>query len=73
MQDVEIESLLEEAGYKFNPSTGRYEVENTNADTEEVFEHNSEDVADILEIPLEDLQRWEEEQLEEDSTSEPAE
>jgi len=70
MQDVEIESLLQDAGYMFNPSTGQYEVENANADTEEVLEHNSEDVADILEIPIEDLQRWEQEQMEQDRTEE---
>ena len=70
MQDVEIESLLQDAGYMFNPSTGQYEVENANADTDEVLEHNSEDVADILEIPIEDLQRWEQEQMEQDRTEE---
>ncbi len=70
MQDIEIESLLQEAGYQFNPSTGRYEVENTNEDTEEVYEHDTEAVADILEIPIEDLQRWEKEQMEQDRTEE---
>lgn len=65
MQDVEIESLLVEAGYTYNPLSGRYEIVNANAD-DEVFDQSSEDVADILEIPHEDLQRWEAEQTEAD-------
>lgn len=65
MQDVEIESLLEEAGYAFNTVSGRYDIVNAGED-DEVADQSSEDIADILEIPLEDLQRWEQEQLEAD-------
>ncbi len=65
MQDVEIESLLEDAGYAFNTTTGRYDViAATGDDDAEGYDQGSEEVADILEIPLEDLQRWEEEQRE---------
>ena len=72
MQDVEIESLLQDAGYVFNPTTGRYETESPDAEDDEVYDQGSEDVADILEIPLEDLQRWEAEQLEADRTEDSA-
>ena len=65
MQDVEIESLLQEAGYTVNPSSGLYE----SGQGEDTAEQDSETVADILEIPLDDLQRWEEEQQEEDRTA----
>ena len=66
MQDVEIESLLEDAGYAFNPTTGRYDVLATEQDDGEAYDQGSEEVADILEIPIEDLQRWEAEQMEAD-------
>ncbi len=61
MMDVEIQSLLEEAGYQFNPLSGRYDIVAASAD-DEVYDQGSEEVADILEIPYEDLQRWEAEQ-----------
>jgi hypothetical protein len=69
MQDMEIESLLEEAGYAFNVVSGRYDIVNS-AEDDEVADQSSEDIADILEIPLEDLQRWEEEQMEADRAAE---
>src|ERR1700760_2258899 len=63
MQDVEIESLLEDAGYVFNPTTGRYDVTVSEQDDGEAYDQGSEEVSDILEIPIDDLQRWEAEQL----------
>ena len=57
MNDVELESLISEAGYQFDPATGQYI---DTSDEETVYD--SEQVADQLEIPLEDLQRWEEQQ-----------
>ncbi len=71
MQDVEIESLLEDAGYTFNPASGRYDVVAL-GDDDEAMDQASEEVADILEIPLEDLQRWEEEQREADNADDAA-
>lgn len=61
MIDEEIASLLEEAGYNFNVDSGRYQVV-SGATSEEEVDHSSEFVADELGIPVEDLQRWEEEQ-----------
>jgi hypothetical protein len=60
MQDVELESLLQEAGYQFDPTSGRYMT--ADADEQDV-DYASEDVADQLEIPIEDLLRWEQEQI----------
>jgi hypothetical protein len=57
MNDVEIASLLEEAGYRFVASAGGYAAEG-----EDEIAYNSEDMADSLDIPLEDLKRWEDEQ-----------
>ena len=59
MQDVELVSLLHEAGYQFNPQTGRYTT--TDAQEQDV-DYATEDVADELEIPIDDLLRWEQEQ-----------
>jgi hypothetical protein len=61
MQDVELECLLQQAGYQFVPSTGRYMT--ADADEQDV-DYATEDVADQLEIPIEDLMRWEQEQVE---------
>ena len=60
MQDVELESLIQEAGYQFDPATGRYRT--TDAADEDV-DYATEDIADQLEIPIEDLLRWEQEQV----------
>jgi hypothetical protein len=57
MIDEEIASLLEDAGYQFDPSTGRYRVIQ-GAGVDET-DHSSEFVADELGIPLDDLTRWE--------------
>jgi hypothetical protein len=65
MNDVEIESLLEDAGYQFDPVAGQYLSISSEDEA-----YNSEDVADTLEIPLEDLMRWEEEQRQADETAE---
>ena len=62
MLDEEIASLLEEAGYRFVPESARYQVIAGAAAGE--TEHSSEFVADELEIDVEDLRRWEDEQLE---------
>jgi hypothetical protein len=60
MQDVELESLLQEAGYQFVPTTGRY----VTADAQESdVDYATEDIADQLEIPIDDLMRWEQEQV----------
>jgi len=63
MNDIEIESLLEEAGYRYAPATGRYAFIDTAA--EDAEDYATEDVADQLEIPVEDLLRWEQEQAQE--------
>jgi 3-polyprenyl-4-hydroxybenzoate decarboxylase len=60
MNDVELQSLLEEAGYRYMPATGRYVV--ADAAQEDAEDYATEDVADQLEIPVEDLLRWEQEQ-----------
>ena len=59
MEDVELESLIQEAGYQFDANTGRYIV--TGASDGDV-DYTTEDIADQLEIPIDDLIRWEQEQ-----------
>jgi hypothetical protein len=61
MLDEEIASLLDDAGYRFAAETTRYQVVSGAAEGE--TEHSSEFVADELGIDIEDLQRWEDEQL----------
>ena len=61
MLDEEIASLLEDAGYRFIPESIRYQVVTGGAADE--TEHSSEFVADELGIDVDDLQRWEDEQL----------
>ena len=63
MLDQEIASLLEDAGYRFVPETARYQVFAGAADADEL-DHSSEYVADELGIDVDDLRRWEDEQLE---------
>lgn len=60
MQDVEIDSLLNEAGYHFSSASGRYEVAEAGDDG---LDYPTEDIADQLEIPVEDLIRWEQTQV----------
>jgi len=62
MNDQELASLLEEAGYQFNVSTRRYDVL-MGATAGEEGGHSSEFIADELGIPQEDLLRWEEEMV----------
>lgn len=62
MLDEEIASVLEDAGYKFVPESARYQVVAGAAADE--TEHSSEFVADELGIDVDDLRRWEDEQLE---------
>jgi hypothetical protein len=62
MQDFEIQDLLATAGYSFNTISGRYEIVNA-AEDDEVADQSSDEIADILEIPIDDLQRWEIEQV----------
>jgi hypothetical protein len=59
MQDVELESLLQEAGYTFDVASGRYRTADA---ADQDVDYASQDVADQLEIPIEDLLRWEQEQ-----------
>jgi 3-polyprenyl-4-hydroxybenzoate decarboxylase len=61
MQDVELESLIQEAGYQFDPTSGRYRTLDS---ADEDVDYATEDIADQLEIPIEDLARWEQEQVE---------
>jgi hypothetical protein len=63
MLDQEIASLLEDAGYQFVPESGLYQVVAGATDSDET-EHSSEFVADELGIDVDDLQRWEDEQME---------
>ena len=62
MFDEEVASLLEDAGYRFAPEIVRYRVI-VGAATADETEHSSGFVADELGIPLDDLLRWEDEQL----------
>lgn len=57
MQDIEIDSLLADAGYQFDAPTGRYRPLDSAEGDED---YPTEDVADQLEIPIDDLIRWEE-------------
>ncbi len=59
MEDVELESLIQEAGYQFDPTIGRYLVAGSEDGD---VDYSTEDIADQLEIPIEDLIRWEQEQ-----------
>jgi hypothetical protein len=60
MQDIEVESLLTEAGYRFAPDSGRYELMDGESDE---MDYPTEDIADQLGIPVDDLIRWEEQQV----------
>ena len=60
MQDIEIESLLLHAGYHFLPAIGRYQEVDSSEDD---VDYPTEDVADQLHIPVDDLIRWEQEQM----------
>ncbi|HEY7116510.1 MAG TPA: hypothetical protein VH475_07990 [Tepidisphaeraceae bacterium] len=62
MINQEIASLLEDAGYRFAPEILRYQVFQGAATADET-DHSSEYVADELGIPIDDLQRWEDDQL----------
>jgi hypothetical protein len=55
MNDLEIESLLEESGFYFDLVSGLYVGPNG----EEADLFDTEDVAGELEIPFDDLSRWE--------------
>jgi hypothetical protein len=58
MNDLEIESLLQSAGYEYDLGAGGYVY----ADAEEPDFFGTEEIADSLEIPVDDLIRWEAEQ-----------
>jgi hypothetical protein len=62
MNDLEIDSLLVQAGYLYEPVSGRYRSEAGSDDESLAEDFATEDVADQLQIPVEDLLRWEEEQ-----------
>jgi hypothetical protein len=60
MQDVEIESVLSGAGYRFMLASGRYqEIDGADEDVD----YPTQDIADQLSIPVDDLIRWEQEQI----------
>lgn len=71
MIDLEIASLLDDAGYRFAPEIIRYRVIEGAATVDET-EHSSDFVADELGIPLDDLLRWEDEQLAAEGLARPA-
>lgn len=58
MNDVEIESLLEDAGYGYDLATGQF----VTASEDEAEIRSPQDVAEELEIPVDDLIRWVQEQ-----------
>lgn len=58
MNDVELESLLDDAGYRYDIIAGVFLTEAP----QEVETYSAEDVADQLEIPLDDMIRWQQEQ-----------
>jgi hypothetical protein len=63
MLDEEIISLLNDAGYRFEPQAVRYQVI-TGAASADELDHSPEYVADELGIDIDDLRRWEDQQLE---------
>lgn len=58
MNDVELESLLNDAGYRYDTIAGAFVTETP----QDVETYSAEDVADQLEIPLDDMIRWQQEQ-----------
>jgi hypothetical protein len=72
MIDEEIASLLEDAGYAFNPATGLYVV-TAGAIADDQDGHSPGFVADELGIPLDDLERWQADQSAAYSAAEPSE
>lgn len=58
MNDVELESLLDDAGYRYDTIAGVFLTDTS----QEVESYNAEEVADQLEIPLDDMIRWQQEQ-----------
>lgn len=66
MNDMEIQSLLEDAGYRYDTASGQFLALGAHED-DEAF--NPDEVADELEIPLDDLVRWQEEQGHADDAS----
>ncbi|MGA3065719.1 MAG: hypothetical protein ABSF29_02610 [Tepidisphaeraceae bacterium] len=65
MNDTEIEGLLRDAGYQYDLAAGLYAL----VDGPEQEYYDAEEVSDTLEIPLDDLFRWESEQRHADETS----
>jgi hypothetical protein len=56
MEDVEIESLLEDAGFCYDIGAKEF----VGSDSEDEDEHyTTQDIADALDIPYDDLIRWE--------------
>jgi hypothetical protein len=64
MNDAELESLLDDAGYSYDVTSGQFVVR----ESREVEMYNAQDVADQLEIPIDDMIRWQEEQGHADET-----
>jgi hypothetical protein len=65
MNDTEIESLLDDAGYGYDLASGQFVTQTL----EEVEIRSPQDVADELEIPVDDLIRWVEEQNHSDEST----
>ncbi len=65
MNDREIESLLTDAGYQYDLGAGLYAL----VDGPEAEYYDAEEISGLLEIPLDDLVRWEAEQRHADETS----
>jgi hypothetical protein len=64
MEDVEIESLLEDAGFCYDIGAKEFVGE----DSDDQDEHyTTQDIADALDIPVDDLVRWEEQRQQADA------
>jgi streptomycin 6-kinase len=55
MNDIEIENLLDEAGYRYELAAGQFIA----VDPQDLTDYSAQDVAEELEIPIDDLTRWE--------------
>jgi RecJ-like exonuclease len=62
MNDPEIQSILEDAGYSYDPVSEQFFAR---TESEEAV-YELEEVAGELEIPVDDLMRWQEEQAQAD-------
>jgi hypothetical protein len=65
MNDLEIDSLLEDAGIQYELAAGQYIA----LDPQDLTDYGTQDIAEELEIPLDDLMRWEQQRRYEDETT----